>query len=452
MTERRPRRSFLDLARETPQDRDRYVDFLRAFSIGVVVLGHWLIAIVYWRDGDVTGENALAVVPGLWLATWVLQVMPVFFFVGGFSNLVSWDATARRGGGYGAFLWGRAERLLRPTAVFIALWLPLVTVLDLFGVERDALALAGGLVARPLWFLGIYLIMIASAPAMIRLHRRFGMLVPGAMIVAAACVDVVRFNAGATSLGYLNFAFVWLLAHQLGFFYGDGTLVRAGRRTHAALAAAGIAGLVALTSLPTYPRSMVGLPGDRVSNMDPPTICIVALILWQTGLAMLARPAALRWLSRDRPWARVIAVNSVIMTVFLWHLSALLVGVAVLYPLGWPQPAGGTALWWLLRVPWVLVLAAILFGFVALFGRFERPPLRRAEAPPSPGGTGAAAVAAAYLTLGILGFAVAGFHDLASRTGVPLAIVRINPLLSLILIVLGTWLARAAGVARAEAR
>ena len=71
------------MAEATPGSRDRYVDLLRAFSISVVVLGHWLIAIIYLKDGRVSGENALHVIPGLWLSTWILQVMPLFFFVGG---------------------------------------------------------------------------------------------------------------------------------------------------------------------------------------------------------------------------------------------------------------------------------------------------------------------------------------------------------------------------------
>jgi hypothetical protein len=35
-----------ELARQTPATRDRYVDFLRLFSIATVVLGHWLIAVM----------------------------------------------------------------------------------------------------------------------------------------------------------------------------------------------------------------------------------------------------------------------------------------------------------------------------------------------------------------------------------------------------------------------
>ena len=35
------------LAAQTPPERNRYVDFLRAASICVVILGHWLVVAIY---------------------------------------------------------------------------------------------------------------------------------------------------------------------------------------------------------------------------------------------------------------------------------------------------------------------------------------------------------------------------------------------------------------------
>ena len=112
--------SASDLAAATPAERDRWIDLLRAVSIAVVILGHWLVAVVVWEDGTVDGFNALERIPGLWPLTWVLQVMPLFFFVGGFSNLVSLRSAHRRGEGYAGFLQGRFARLLRPTVAFLA--------------------------------------------------------------------------------------------------------------------------------------------------------------------------------------------------------------------------------------------------------------------------------------------------------------------------------------------
>ena len=51
------------------------------------MLGHWTVAVVI-RDGDtVTATNVLGSARWLQWGTWLLQVMPLFFFVGGFSNL-----------------------------------------------------------------------------------------------------------------------------------------------------------------------------------------------------------------------------------------------------------------------------------------------------------------------------------------------------------------------------
>src|SRR3954451_10757500 len=112
------------LAAATPATRDRYVDLLRVGSLGVVVLGHWLMAVVVTGpDGAVRTTNLLTIVPTLQPLTWLLQVMPVFFLVGGFSHATAVASVRRRGGRYADFVRSRAGRLLRPTAVFVAVWL-----------------------------------------------------------------------------------------------------------------------------------------------------------------------------------------------------------------------------------------------------------------------------------------------------------------------------------------
>ena len=42
----------MEMADQTPVERNRYVDFLRAFSIACVVLGHWLVAAPYVEEGQ----------------------------------------------------------------------------------------------------------------------------------------------------------------------------------------------------------------------------------------------------------------------------------------------------------------------------------------------------------------------------------------------------------------
>ena len=80
---------------------------------------------------------------------------------------------------------------------------------------------------------------------------------------------------------------VWGLCHQLGFFYDR--LVAATRRTDWTLLWGGLFGLAGLVGTGLYPGSMVGVPGER-SNMAPPTLCIVALVLFQAGVVEVLRP------------------------------------------------------------------------------------------------------------------------------------------------------------------
>jgi fucose 4-O-acetylase-like acetyltransferase len=428
------------MADATPPERDRTIDLLRAVSIGVVVLGHWLIAVVTWKDGSIEGENALELIRGTWILTWVLQVMPVFFFVGGFSNRRSVAGADRRGDGYAGYLASRLARLLSPTIVFLAIGLVIVVTLDAANVADDVVFPASTLVTRPLWFLGVYAIVVALAPAMVRLHERFGIAVPLGMLGTAVAVDVIRFGFDVSAVGYVNYPVVWLLAHQLGFFIGPSL-----ERLRVWLLAVGLGGMVVGTTIGPYPGSMVGLSSDEFSNMDPPTLAIVALTLFQIGLVMTARPALSRWLERRGPWSAVILANSVIMTMFLWHLTAMLMAIGLLLPLGFPQPDAGTLQWWLLRPVWIAALAVVLSGLVILFGAAERnAPRPDTAGPRAPGSALVAAAAAVMVTFGILGFALGGMHQLFSTEGSELIVFRTNPASNVLHLILGIGLAVAA--------
>src|SRR5438309_9893502 len=120
-----------DLAALTPSSRDRFMDFLRAASIVTVVFGHWLISLIWWQGGVIYTTSAIGVTRGLWLATWIFQVMPIFFFVGGFSNLVAYDSHRRRGESTWDFIRARVRRLLRPSIVLLAVWIAVPIVLHL---------------------------------------------------------------------------------------------------------------------------------------------------------------------------------------------------------------------------------------------------------------------------------------------------------------------------------
>jgi hypothetical protein len=422
------------LAVATPDTRDRYVDLLRVGSLGVVVMGHWLMAVVLvGRDGTVSATNVLAIVPSLQPLTWLLQVMPVFFFVGGFSHSVALASLERRGGGYVAFVRSRAERLVRPTAVFIGVWLLLALAIEVTGHNRGVLALATTTVAQPLWFVGVYLGVVALAPVMVRLHRRTAghpYAVTAALAAGAVVVDGLRFGASVPFVGFLNVALVWLAVHQLGILYADGPLRR--RRPAAVLAGIGFVAVVSLTVVGPYPISMVGLPGDRISNMSPPTLALLAHGLWLIGLVILAREPVSRWLHRPRVWRNVITANGLAMTAFLWHLTALFAATALTLGIGLAQPAVGSAAWWLLRPLWIAGLALLTLALVSAFRRADRPrpSTNTAVARASRRRTSAAAVGVALCALGILGFSAVGFGGLLAGHTATLVVLPVTPLVA----------------------
>lgn len=453
------------LAAATPAGRDRYADFLRVFSIAVVVTGHWLMAVVTVRsDGRVSAGNALTSVPALQYATWLLQVMPLFFFVGGFAHYTALQGLHRRGGSYADFVQARVTRLLRPTVVFVAMWLAAALALEVTGRQTGVFALAVRAVAQPLWFLGVYLGVMALAPIMLRWHRRHGALVPVLLGVAAVGVDVVAFGLQVPALRALNIAVVWLAVHQLGYLYADGTLL-ARRRIAVAMVLGGLGTVVALTASGTYPVSMVGMPGEPVSNMNPPTVALLAHAVWLIGLAVLLREPVGRWLQSGRMWTVVIAANGVVMTVFLWHLTALFVAYGLWLGHGGSLPAAGSALWWQTRPAWLAGLALICLLLVVAFRRAERPRLAplRSSPPGRPARSALAAVGAAACCLGVLGLSATGFGGILAGRSVTLVVLPMTAPLAVAL-VLGGWtllsprpssavpLVRSAGGGRATTR
>ncbi len=414
------------------EERDPFIDLLRVACILVVVLGHWVTTTVVWEPDRVLSINALAEIPATRIVTWLVQVMPLVFFAGGFANSVS----RRRRGSYLSYLDFRLGRLLLPTGVFLAVWLALGIAAEALDPASAGKARAAEVAALPLWFLGIYLVAVALAPAMESLHRRFGLWAAGGLVAAVGVVDLVSIGFGLEGVGGANYAFQWLFAHQLGFAYADGTLQKWGRKGAAALAGAGLAGLVLLTTVGGYPVSLVGVPGQERSNAQPPSLAMVALTLWLVGLALLLRPAAIRWMSRPRARRLVARGHAVLLTAFLWHVTAITLGAAVTRALGAPEPAIGSRLWWALRPAWIVWLAPFLAVLVWAFGRFEAHPRGRMVAD-HPVAAAAAGFGVFAVAVGILGFGETGFFPFAPETGEHILMFTFNPLQDLVHVVLG---------------
>jgi len=370
----------LELARLTPPARNRYADFLRALAILVVVFGHWLASAPQVTDTGLTVTSMLGVATWTHPLTWALQVMPVFFIVGGFANAASWEAAGRDGAGYRAWLHGRLRRLVAPLVPLLLVWAAMVVTAIVSGVDPALVSNASRLALIPTWFLAVYICVVLCVPLAASAWRRYGLASFWLPLSAAVMVDALAFGQGMTPLRWTNYVFVWFAVHQLGFLWRSGRV----REPPVAMAwfAAGLASLVFLVTLAGYPVAMLTVPGAEFSNTRPPTVALAALAAMHFGLMLLLEPLVSRWLQRTRAWAATILVNGFIMTIFLWHSTAqtLVVGAAA-----WLGGFGlhlepGSAGWWLARPAWIAMMILLLMPLVAVFARFERGGRDRGDA------------------------------------------------------------------------
>ncbi|MFG1943248.1 acyltransferase [Nonomuraea sp. NPDC048826] len=376
-----------------PASRDPFLDILRVFGMALVVLQHWTIPVLGYDGARLTTGNALAT-PGVWVVTWVSQVMPLVFFAGGAANAISFG---RSPAGGPRWLAGRLRRLAWPLLPLAAVWIPLPHLLLALGVPEQPLETGARLTGQLLWFLAVYLIAVTATPYLLGLHERYGARVPAALAAGAVLTDVARFMSGIDAVGYLNVVFVWLAVHQLGFLYASGRLARPGL-----LAACGYGAAALLVAFGPYPGSMIGLPGAETSNMAPPTLAIMAVGFGQVGLAVLLRERILRLPSR-----RLLAWAAPrMMTAYLWHMPALfaVTGVVVV-GLGARTPEPGGVLWFAGWPLWFGLLSLVLWPLLRWFARYEEPPAF---------GYGVATwgttlAAAALVGGGLLALTVAGF-------------------------------------------
>ena len=413
--------------RDTPADRDRYLDLLRVVAIAVVVLGHWLARVAIEPDGDLATGHVLTVLPATQWATWVAQVMPLFFVVGGLLNLGSWRR-ARAGGTSGvAWVRDRVRRLLRPLLPLLAVWVAISALLVGAGAG-DRLPFDPSTAIVPVWFLAAYVLVTALTPV---LADRGHVRVMLAVLVAAVAVDAVRFTEpealawiptveGASALAVLNFLFIWVAVHQLGFWWSEGLVPRR-RALQLAMAAAAVAVVAFLVVVAGYPRSMVQVPGEIPANDAPPTLALYALGVAQLGVALAVRPAAERWLARPRVWGTVALAGSRLMTVFLWHQSAMLAVASLVVPTAvWPTAPAVDWRWWALRPLWLLACVAALVPLLLLFGRYEQVRQRRATALPSRVAEVVTAAGVLAVSGSLGGLIVVGLPDPDAPLGLPL--------------------------------
>ncbi|WIE76173.1 acyltransferase [Curtobacterium sp. MCSS17_007] len=380
--------------------RDLVVDLIRTACVVLVVVVHvTMVGVAVSPDGiAVTSplQEASWYVP----ATWAGQVMPLFFAVGGFASAVGWRSTIARGGGVRDFVAKRLVRLFRPAVPLFAVLAVGLGIASALGTPADLLGEVAFGIGSPLWFLAAYGITQCCVPVMARLHARAPWRTLGVLLLLAVAVDALRFATGAAEVGLLNLGPVWLFAQQLGFLWADGWFARRSRVLLAAVALAGFALLVPLTS--------VGLwAPDMLQDLNPPMLPLAVLAVSQVCLVQLVHRPLTRLVRTRAAQATVFVLGRDGMAIYLWHLPLYIAlnGVALLLAVPFPAPGSGT--WWATRpVALVLVLAAAI-GVARALRRWDRP-LPRVE--PGTDRPGWAVVAVAVLCTVGPAFVVMQWH------------------------------------------
>lgn len=325
-------------------DRDLGIDAYRALAMFVVVAWHWVFTIATWGERGPRVDNPISHHPWLGYLTWVLQVMPLFFLVGG--HVTARSLAGRDTVGAGAWAARRLRRLIAPALPLVAALVAAYLLARTF--EASALARAVVLVATPLWFLAVYVAIVAVVPLVHGAARRWPVGHVAALVALCLSWDAARFS-GRVSGGalWVSMLLVWLTVHQLG-----GLLDRVDRRTGGWLVVAGLGALAVGTALGPYPVSMVGTTTGEISNMGPPTAILLGLALAQLGLVAMTRRKVTDLSDRHRPLVESAARYA--MPVYLWHMVGFGACVVAVTAAGVDLPAEPTWQWWVARPLWVL--------------------------------------------------------------------------------------------------
>ncbi|MEN9710542.1 MAG: hypothetical protein RL441_534 [Actinomycetota bacterium] len=327
-------------AAETPEGRDRVIDGVRAFAIVGVVFGHLLMGLVYWKDGVPYLGNLLASSIQLQLLTWLLQVMPFFFIAGGAANLLSWQSASAKEMPYHIWVWNRVRRLMKPIIIYMAVMAPVGAIVYKLVMPSVATPLLL-LTTQLLWFVGIYTLITAMTPLLIRMEAKLHFAAAAFWFALVTMIDLGRLSWGwPGGLGLINFIGVWAIASHCGFWYIQR---QANRAQVTALGLLLLALNIVIVRLGPYPVSLVGLPGEEFSNMAPPSLVMAIHTLIAFCALTALRPAIARFLDVPRIWRRVVEINIAAMTIYLWHLPMIVLVTLLFHTIGWDRPSIRTA-------------------------------------------------------------------------------------------------------------
>jgi len=301
------------------QARDPFLDGLRAVSVVRVVLLHLLQHVHH---------------PFVATFSFFMPGMPLMFFVSGAlagSGLAGADTAKRR-----RFWRERARRLLVPFWAFGAVILGVCVVGAIVRPDDPehafpfaklafwVLPLAGPQASVAfdeldwhLWFLSSLIILLASAPWTLALHRRVPFLGAIAFLVAGAWLEIARIDVPGVVRNTLLFG----AAFQFGFGYSDGRIARAPRALLVAIAGA-LATFAILFHAERSPHAMI--------HAQP--LALLALGLGFVALWLRLRDAAVPFFENERVRGWITAINARAYTIFLWGPIANYVAGRIVRP------------------------------------------------------------------------------------------------------------------------
>ena len=381
-------------ANDTPPGRDRAVDVARLAALVIVMFGHCTLLLATADSRGLRIGNLLGALPALNPLTWLVQIMPLFFLAGGAAGAYGY----RPGTPWGSWLFIRAQRLCRPVFWYLAAWIvPLLVVRMSLGA--DCAAGLGRACVGLLWFLGVYLVVLAFVPALTRLETgRAVAVVIASLMAAAAVVDGIRIAVGTPESGAANFAIVWLIPVVIGVGYARRLI---GSRAALVVAAAALAAQVVLVIAGRYDVSLVVTEPGRMSNVSPPTLLLALHCTWMSCVFVAAAGAIRRWAARPRVWRIVAVGNGGAMTLYLWHIPAIAIAALSLHAVGLDAYDVKAPGFWGVLALRAVVFAVVMLGAFRLLSPLEHRRLPWWDAPVRTSGNWSTAAGVSVCAAGV---------------------------------------------------